>query len=67
MWVVRPDEDGDGWMKMGTNLDRRDNDAWPHGVSPQPLRVLNMHVDVPTYLGMSPRLRRASWAASKAT
>ena len=33
MWVVRPDEDGDGWMKMGTDGQRwgrmdEDGDGW---------------------------------------
>ena len=43
-----------------------DDDVWPHSASPWPPRASTMPVDVPTYLGMSPRLRRASWAATKA-
>ena len=43
------------------------NKARPHGMSLWPPCALSTHIDVPTYLGMSPRLRRASWAATKAT
>ena len=43
------------------------NEVQPHGVLPQPPCVLNTHIDVPTFLGMSPRLRRAGWEATKAT
>ena len=44
----------------------RDDNARPHGTSPQPPRVSTTPIDVPTYLGTSPRLRRAGWAATKA-
>ena len=48
------------------SLSECDDDAWPHGMSLWPPRASTTPVDVPTYLGTSPRLRRASWAATKA-
>ena len=44
----------------------RNDKAWPHGMSPWLPCVLNTHNDMPNYLGMSPRLRRAIWEAMKA-
>ena len=44
----------------------RDDDAQPHAASPQPLHAPTMPINVPTYVGTSPRLRRASWAATTA-
>ena len=55
------------WLsRLPDSSSHRDDEARPHGVSPWPPRALTMHIDVPTFLGMSPRLRRAGWAAMKA-
>ena len=43
-----------------------DDEVRPHGVSPRPPHALTTHIDMPTFLGTSPRLRRAGWAVMKA-
>ena len=48
------------------SLSHRDDDARPHRMSLWLPRASTTPIDVPTYLGMSPRLRRAGWAATKA-
>ena len=55
------------WLsRLPDSSSGHNDEAWPHGASPRPPRALNMHVDVPIYLGTSQRLRRAGWAATKA-
>ena len=55
-WLSRPPGSSSG----------HNDDAQPDGASPRLPHALNTHADVPTYLGTSPRLRRAGWAAMKA-